>query len=200
MCFSAKFRSLLDHRMLHTIICFGLQATHNLLNLIQICRPEPHSFMDTALGCPLELLILTSKTRPLPWCTFIPAGMPSVDVPSGGTALDAATLHRLPNHWLCMVVPLRVMSSQPTFRYVAITYYAIPYYLIIPPRIRESNSLNLLGKQICNHYIYAEYDKALECTFFLTCPYLFGAGTLSELYPMRESNSLLLPEKQWSYQ
>lgn len=32
MCFSAKVRSLLDYRMLHTIICFRLRATDNLLS------------------------------------------------------------------------------------------------------------------------------------------------------------------------
>ena len=59
-CFLAKVRSLLDYRMLHSIIDFGLRATYHLGPFTIL----PHRYLfsiGTALGCSLRLIPFLTK-------------------------------------------------------------------------------------------------------------------------------------------
>lgn len=85
MCFSAKFRILLGYRMLHTFICFGLRATHNLdITTGAGCRF--HISMGTALVCCSDLLPSPSE-HILAVVPFYPSGV------SSAIALDGAASH-----------------------------------------------------------------------------------------------------------
>ena len=102
-CFSMKFRTLLGNRMLHSNICFRLQATYNLHTSPNM-PVRPWYLMGNAFGCSLRLNPFLNETHRLKY-HLLPAGALTLvsKYTAGWVTHDAATLVTLLNHQFCMV-------------------------------------------------------------------------------------------------
>lgn len=129
-CFSTKFRTLLGNRMLHSNICFGLQATYNL-HTAPNPPVRPWYVMGNALGCSLGLNPFLSEThRSLH--TFYPSVSDScLQVYEQVISHDAATLVGLLNRTVLYGMCHYWWRLSRAFRRVTPVYRSIHRFSII---------------------------------------------------------------------